>query len=851
MAQSASHHQSPAVTGAPAAGPSRRKLIPVPLCFPRTALVDLAFLAGFWLLYFWPLLIRREYLIPYDIIEQHYMFQAFAHRAVLEGQSSWWAPHILSGYPLVADPLAMLFYPPALVMHALAWRQLLLPYLYLEWLAALHYLWAAAGTYLLARSLTSSRAGAILAALTYSSGAFFAMHLPHLSAVAGLSWLPWILLAFRRVLSEPGPIWIGVAGLAFGMMVLAGHALTALQIGYLLLILTLLAAWRSEPGRAPATETPIERGGRRPIARAHSFWRRLPAVLTAARRARGASLRVRAMPPFAGFAALVLGTGVAMVQLVPSWELANLTERANFPYEEAVVSSIQPHWLLTLVLPNIFATKGPAPYWGSGDPAETNLYAGLLPLFLAPLALVRAERGDRRATVLLLVGALLALVLAFGAHTWVYRIAYDLLPGVDRVRRPTNYVALFHFALALLAAYGVKALEREPAGGDGVQVLRRWLQRALLVTAAVLGLATLLLARSVGNPNHQVMQAIADGLVVAGLVMLATFIAVLARIHWHLSATAFLVVLVGIAAFDLGTATAHASYRQHRMRPDSYIGLDWAGDPGSPVVRWLLDEQQRALTQRYRILPKRAGSIWDNGPLVWGIDSAWGYTVLWPVYYRELFDAATADLTSPLLNLLNVRYVLTSGPIEEVAPSTDPDRFALIQQGSPWIYENRSVGPRVWIATRAAHVADRQQIAFLTANHASLRDLVTLSETEPLPDGVSPGQGHTSAAGHADILRYETTRVLISVRSDQPGFLVLADTYYPGWRATVDGRPAAVYRANHAFRAVWVPAGEHLVEFRFEPTSLRLGASLTLLSALAMTGLVLLALVRRIQARDR
>ena len=817
------------------------RLLPARLVF-----VDLAFLTCFWLVYFWPLLVRREYLIPYDIIEQHYMFQAFAHRAVLEGQSPWWAPHILSGYPLVADPLAMLFYPPAVVMHVLAWRELLLPYLYVEWLAALHYLWAAIGTYLLAKSLTRSRAGALLAGLTYAFGAFFAMHLPHLSAVAGLSWLPWILLAFRRALREPRPFWIGLAALTFGTMVLAGHALTILQIGYLLLLLTLLAAWRHSAAAAALTQTPSDTGGRHPDEHVRPRSSLASAVPNGTRRTQWLSLRAKAAPLLAGLSALALGTGLAMVQLVPSWELANLTARANFPYEEAVVSSIQPHWLLTLVLPNLFATQGPAPYWGSGDPAETNLYAGLLPLFLAPLALMRAQDGDRRTTVWLLVGALLALVLAYGGHTWVYRIAYDFLPGIDRVRRPANFVVLFHFALALLAAYGVKALEAGPAPGEAIQALRRWLQRALLATAAALALATLLLAHSVGSPNQPVMQGIADGLVMAGLILLATFIAVRAHLHRHLSFTAFAVVLVGIAAFDLGTATAHATYRTHRMRPDSYIGLDWAGDPGSPVVRRLLEEQQRALPQRYRILPKRVGSIWENGPLVWGIDSAWGYTVLWPIYYRELFDAATADITSPLFDLLNVRYVLTPGPIEEVAPSAGPGTFTLIHQGSPWIYDNRSAGPRVWMAMRAAFVPESEQIAFLTANAASLRDLVVLGEAEQLPDGRrAPGQGDTGFAGHAEIVRYEATRVVISVRSAQPGFLVLADTYYPGWRATVDGRPVAVYRAHHAFRAVWVPAGEHLVEFRFAPMALRLGTMLTLLSALAVSGLVAAGFVGR------
>ncbi len=816
-------------------------------------LLDLGFLAGFWLLYFWPLLVKREYLIPYDIIEQHYMFQAFVHRSLVSGQSPLWAPHILGGYPLFADPLAMLFYPPAVLMHALAWRETLLPYLYLEWLAALHYLWAAAGTYLLARSLAGSRAGAILAALTYAFGAFFAMHLPHLSAVAGLSWLPWILLAFRRALRERSPLWVGLAALAFGLMALAGHALTMLQIGYLLVVVTLVVAWNQRAQVARATQSLLGTAQHpRDLDQASQPGapRRLA---TLSRRAwlRLTPARAVGTPLLVGMVTLALGAGLAMIQLLPSWELGAQTERANFPYEEAVVSSIQPHWLLTMVLPNFFAADGPAPYWGSGDPAETNLYAGLLPLFLAPLGVLRAAQGQRRGTVLLLAGAGLALVLAFGEHTWLYRIAYDFLPGVDRVRRPANYIALLHFALALLAAYGVKALEREPAGGENSQMLLHWLRRALLLALGLLALGALLLARSAGSPSQQVMQAIVDGVVMAGLVLLATYCVTLARVRWRAPLGLFLVLLVGIAAFDLATATAHATYKHHRMRPDSYIGLDWAGDPGSPVVRLLLAEQHGALPERYRILPKQAGSIWENGPLVWGTDSAWGYSVLWPVYYRELFDAATEDVNSPLFDLLNVRYLLTPGPIEDVFPGARSDKFAAIYQGSPWVYENRSAGPRVWIALRAVLVPDGEQIAYLKANAGSLRDVVVLDGRVRLPASASRDLGYARPAGSVETVRYENTHVVIRASLPQAAFVVLGDTFYPGWRATVDGVPTPVYRANHAFRAVWMPAGQHVVEFRFVPTTLRLGASLTLLALLAVGGLLSFGLIQRGRRDDQ
>ena len=100
--------------------------------------------------------------------------------------------------------------------------------------------------------------------------------------------------------------------------------------------------------------------------------------------------------------------------------------------------------------------------------------------------------------------------------------------------------------------------------------------------------------------------------------------------------------------------------------------------------------------------------------------------------------------------------------------------------------------------------------------------------------------GALAPGDHAEIVAYAPERVEIRVQSTGPAYVVLADSYYPGWTATVDGVPAPVVPANVLLRAVAVPAGEHAVVFTFQPTHWVLGLALSAVgSALVLCGLAL------------
>ncbi|MFQ5594078.1 MAG: YfhO family protein, partial [Anaerolineae bacterium] len=100
----------------------------------------------------------------------------------------------------------------------------------------------------------------------------------------------------------------------------------------------------------------------------------------------------------------------------------------------------------------------------------------------------------------------------------------------------------------------------------------------------------------------------------------------------------------------------------------------------------------------------------------------------------------------------------------------------------------------------------------------------------------------------ASLLKYTPRRVDIQAELDRPGYVVLLDSYYPGWRASVDGRPAPIWRANVLFRAVALEAGRHVVSFVYDPLSFKLGSAISLA---ALAGLLSVALGRMMSWRRR
>jgi hypothetical protein len=156
--------------------------------------------------------------------------------------------------------------------------------------------------------------------------------------------------------------------------------------------------------------------------------------------------------------------------------------------------------------------------------------------------------------------------------------------------------------------------------------------------------------------------------------------------------------------------------------------------------------------------------------------------------------------------------------------------FRLVHSGDVKIYENLDVLPRAWLVGRWRwSMDDEQTLTLLQSEGFDPAAEVVLAGT-----GL-PGERTLEVAGATVIvLVYEPERVIVQVDAPHDGWLVLSDAFYPGWEASVDGNRATIERADVLFRAIRVSAGSHQVSMRFRPTSLRVGAVISVVALLSV-----------------
>ena len=726
----------------------------------------------------WPWLSGRV-TIPWDA-KAHFQPQVqFLAQSLARGESPAWAPFVFSGHPQVADPQAMIFSPPFLVLALLdgapslwAVDTALLVMVALGGLALM--LWF--------RDQGWHWAGGLIAALAFCYGASMAWRIQHVGQVLSLAYLPIAMLCLDRALARRSLLY-GIATGAVAAAIALGRDQVALLAMY---FLAALAAWRLVTAERPL-----------------------------------AAMRASSLPMAAG-----VGTALALiaVPVVLTVLLVGESNRPSIDYVGAGRGSLHPALLLTLVMPDVFGASGRMEdYWGPPSFAWQGtdlfiaqnvgvLYIGALPLLALALAAVRGQLWARDIRFFTLA-ALVALLYALGWYTPVFRVLYTILPGVSLYRRPADATFLVGALGAILAGYGAHCLLTRS---------RRFAAYApALVAGCVLALV-FLVALGLGLWLGRVPL-----LTTPVLVAIGAFAAASSSLVWgapHAASNPMLVasVLAGVTVVDLAYNNGPSS--STALPPSHYDVLE----PGTnnATIAILKSKVVAEGGRRDRVELAGLGFHWPNASLTHGLENTLGYNPLRLSLYsratgaddhvglpdQRRFSVLFPSYRSTLADLLGLRFIVTGVPIETIDPKLQAGSIPLLARTTDgFIYENTRAFPRVLFAADARTADFERMLTDGVWPQVNLHTTVLL-ETVPRAEGVTARR-----PGRAGIMSYRNTEVVLEADSPDGGWVVLNDPWHPWWFAEVDGKPARMDRANVLFRAVAVSPGRHTVRFRFLP----------------------------------
>ncbi|WP_224365531.1 YfhO family protein [Hyalangium versicolor] len=639
---------------------------------------------------------------------------------------------------------------------------------------------AAVGVFLLARQLRLSWVASLVSGAVFGVSPMMTDLGIQQNVVDAAAWSGFIIASARTAAIQPGAAAMARLAAFATLSLLAGSPETTLWQG----VVSLLALGSTE-----------RRGVRAPNEPGATRWR------GAARVAGG----------------LALAGALAALVLLPAAEFAmnSLRTRTEGFANQRLAWSVSWPQLLSMVWPLADWPRGP--YWGEDQWFILNQFLGSV---ACALAVVGALAGPRRARPFA-AGALFFALLSLGRH---FPPAAALLhvPPFSLFRYPAKYFVGAAFCVALLSGFGLEAMGR----------LSRRIRPSLL--RAVVAFVGMGVAIGVAGPivHRLPMRESAEAGVTWPLLFLGlstVFLFILrdtfARPSRVRHALAALAVLELVAAHYLLTVPKYSDHEPlertsaiRRQLPESLEGRISADIEGPADPTKVPNAVSRTIElSRDRLIPNRF--VEERLPALEG------YGAPEPVR-SDVFNLAGER---SVYDLTGVTWYVRNGP----PPYADLELLQTLEDGTT-LSRSKTALPRAFLVQKAQVTPDADALKAVLDPAQPFRHTAYIATGEALD--------RPACGGSARIVDSGARRLELEVNACDESYLVVSDTHYPGWRATLDGAATDIHRADFALRAVRVPTGPHRVRFEYAPLSFRVGLTVSLL---ALAGLVAALFFRR------
>ena len=729
-------------------------------------------------IFFSEVLFGNKIFIHRDLSRFFYPLREFSVTEFIAGRIPLWNPYIHCGSPHLAELQTCVFYPLSIVYLLFSYPQ------GFNYFIILHIFLAGFFTYILMRSWGYSRYASFLSATAFMFSGYIISVINLLASLASVIWLPLAILFYERALRHD---WIKnsiITGIFLTLMFLGGEPAILLGTVFILALITRL---------------------------------RFKTILIA----------------------LLVTAGLSCFQILPFLEFVRHSSRAGMDFSEASMWSLPIYALLDLFVPYLSESDYLYKNYWTRQSWLLVYYMGIFTVICAFISL-KFDISKRRKAIFYILA--LGLVICFGRYTPVYYFLYKVMPGFNLSRYPIKFFFMVAFSLSILAGMGLDYYRKN------IVALKGFLKAMLAIGFIGSFFYLIINIRFVEIYSflHRFILDIVPGFmdkknelgqfVLVGIYNLkraiGTFM-VLSLLLFLGSKKALklnlvIPLLLSVAILDIFTANKNV-----------YLNMDINEflEPGSNVEFLKKDKSlfrifdspttlvqnifvpERDYFEGYFALKERMAA---NRGVSFGISDAYGYGSLYNRRHEEVMKAIikqdSPDRTN-LLDLLNVKYVISPKDFKA-------EGYKVVKKGEKVnVYENENVLPRAFLADKPVVIKDEEVIL----ERLKSKDFDPSKEVILEEGFLFAGKWKQYPLYEkASILKYSPNEVIIEAQVNVPKFLILSDSYYPGWKVYIDGRRDKIYRADYILRAVHLEPGEHVIRFIYEPFSFKIGLIITL-----------------------
>lgn len=666
-----------------------------------------------------------------DILHGEYPVKSFLAQSLKKHQLPLWNPYISGGYPQVAtitgnfNPINWLLFDvfPTPVAFNLGF--------------ALSFSIAGIFTYLFAQSIGLTRITSLFAAIIFSYSGFFITQITHFVVIQTLSFFPLALYLIEVFIQKKKSYLLPLLSVVFALQMLAGfYQIVLYSLIFIFIYAILRIFYVGEP-------------------RFHR-WKLLLGIT----------------------GAIIGGFILSAIQLLPSWELTQISNRkGGVDFEEVKMFPYQIKHLVTFLWPYLLGDPRVGSYprfsqnWGIFW--ESTGFVGILPIIFALFAILRAFTKSKIVQIFTIL-LVLSLLLMLGKNSptiFLYKI-----PPLSFFRVPARWIVFFAFSLTILGAIGFEIFIKSKES-----IIKNKVSKILL--------ACLILILAVANI----------------FVFAANYHLRGNTDQWFKPPETANFLKKDTSRFRVLTLGHQAVWNEQ------FLNKGW------------LNAQDKYLPFREALDP--------NWNMVFGISQVDSYSPA--TFYRDILlsgilrqdiqlkenNYIIAAGVRNLLDIQNVKYIISPYKID--ARNID---LVFTAQTKPeyYVYQNTSVFTRTYV------VNNYQAIPLLSESLRLLTSPAFNPKTTVILEKNLGDRKFKEATSEAKITKYQNQQVEIEANLKEDGVLVLSDSYYPGWKAYVDGQETEILAANINQRAVVLDKGEHKVEFIYKPKSFIKGAVITI-----------------------